>query len=57
METTNIRLNGIDPEKELQTVPLLTARIAEGEKTLQRGELWVPVLLAKGLKVKLGSAS
>lgn len=54
VETTNIRLNGIDPEKELQTVPLLTARIAEGEKTLQRGELWVPVLLAKGLKVKLG---
>jgi len=54
VETTNIRLNGIDPEKELQTVPLLTARIAEGEKTLKPGELWVPVLLAKGLKVKLG---
>jgi putative ABC transport system permease protein len=54
VETTNIRLNGIDPEKELQTVPLLTARIAEGETALRRGELWVPVLLAKGLKVKLG---
>ena len=54
VETTNIRLNGIDPERELQTTPLLTARIAEGETALRRGELWVPVLLAKGLKVKLG---
>lgn len=56
VETTNIRLNGINPEQEFQTVPLLTSRIAEGKKTLSRGEIWIPVLLAKGLKVKLGDA-
>jgi putative ABC transport system permease protein len=53
-ETTNIRLNGIYPEKEFQTVPLLTSRISEGKKSLSRGEIMIPALLAKGLKVKLG---
>jgi ABC-type transport system, involved in lipoprotein release, permease component len=31
-ETTNIRLNGIYPEREFQTVPLLTSRIVEGKR-------------------------
>ena len=31
-ETTNIRLNAIDPEQELKTVPLLGDRILDGEK-------------------------
>ena len=53
-ETTNIRLNGIYPEREFQTVPLLTSRIAEGKKALNRGEILIPILLAKGLKVKPG---
>jgi len=53
-ETTNIRLNGVYPEQEFQTVPLLTSRISEGKKTLSRGEIMIPTLLAKGLKVKLG---
>jgi putative ABC transport system permease protein len=53
-ETTSIRLNGIYPEKEFQAVPLLTARITEGRKSLNRGEILIPTLLAKGLKVKLG---
>ncbi|PKN77545.1 MAG: ABC transporter substrate-binding protein, partial [Deltaproteobacteria bacterium HGW-Deltaproteobacteria-1] len=53
-ETTNIRLNGVYPEKEFQTVPLLTSRISEGKKALNRGEIMIPALLAKGLKVKLG---
>lgn len=53
-ETTNIRLNGIYPEREFQTVPLLTSRIVEGKKALNRGEILIPILLAKGLKVKLG---
>jgi len=53
-ETTNIRLNGVYPEKEFQTVPLLTSRISEGKKSLERGEIMIPTLLAKGLKVKLG---
>jgi putative ABC transport system permease protein len=54
METTNIRLNGVNPEKELAVVPLLSARILEGEKTLERGDIWIPELLAKGMKVKAG---
>ena len=54
LETTNIRLNGIYPDREFQTVPLLTSRISEGKKSLKRGEILIPALLAKGLKVKLG---
>jgi putative ABC transport system permease protein len=56
VETTNIRLNGIYPDQEFRTVPLLSSRISEGKKTLARGEILVPALLAKGLKVKLGDA-
>jgi len=53
-ETTNIRLNGIDPEMEFETVPLLSGRVLEGKDTIGRGEIWVPELLAKGMKVKVG---
>jgi putative ABC transport system permease protein len=53
-ETTNIRLNGVYPDREFQTVPLLTSRISEGKKVLNRGDIMIPTLLAKGLKVKLG---
>jgi len=53
-ETTNIRINGVDPEKELKTVPLLTARITEGAQTLKKGEIIVPELFARGMKVKTG---
>src|SRR3989338_5776668 len=31
-ETTNIRLNGVYPEREFKTVPLLSSRIIEGKK-------------------------
>lgn len=34
VETTNIRLNGIYPDKEFKAVPLLTSRISTGQKTL-----------------------
>lgn len=53
-ETTNIRLNGVLPEKEFSTVPLLASRIIEGKKTLGRGEILIPVLLSRGMKVKTG---
>lgn len=56
VETTNIRLNGIDPERELVTVPLLTDRVLEGSRTLDRGEIWLPELLARGMKVRIGDA-
>ncbi|RJQ41686.1 MAG: ABC transporter permease [Nitrospiraceae bacterium] len=54
VETTNIRLNGIYPDKELKTVPLLASRIIEGKKNLEKGGIWIPELLAKGMKVKVG---
>jgi putative ABC transport system permease protein len=54
LETTNIRLNGVDPEMEAKTAPLLLPRITEGEKNLNKGEILVPELLARGMKVKVG---
>ncbi|PKN35537.1 MAG: ABC transporter substrate-binding protein [Deltaproteobacteria bacterium HGW-Deltaproteobacteria-19] len=53
-ETTNIRLNGIIPEREFKTVPLLPSRISEGKKTLVKGEMLLPALLARGMNVKVG---
>lgn len=53
-ETTNIRLNGVIPEKEFKTVPLLTSRITMGEKGLRPGQILIPDLLSKGMGVKVG---
>jgi putative ABC transport system permease protein len=53
-ETTNIRLNGVNPDKEMKTLPLLTSRIVQGEKAIKKGEIIVPELLARGMKVKVG---
>jgi len=60
IETSNIRLNGINPENEFQTVPLLSQRVngkmgSDGTPTLNPGELWVPETLAKGMKLKIGA--
>ncbi len=58
-ETTNIRLNTVIPEQEVKTVPLLSGRIVEGQKKdvlLQKGEILVPELIAKGMKVKVGDS-
>lgn len=54
-ETTNIRLNAVDPSQELRTVPMLAERIIQGKKEglLGKGEILVPELIAKGMKVKL----
>ncbi len=54
VETTNVRLNGVNPEDEVKTVPLLLSRVKEGAKTIRIGEILVPELLAKGMKVKVG---
>lgn len=54
VETTNIRLNGVDPEKEIKTVPLLLSRIMEGEKAIRKGEILVPELLATGMDIEAG---
>ena len=54
VETTNVRLNGVYPEDEFRTAPLFLSRIREGEKSIKPGEILVPELLAKGMKVKVG---
>ena len=57
-ETTNIRLNAVSPADELKTVPLLAKRILQGEKEglIDKGEILIPELIAKGMKVKVGDA-
>ncbi len=59
IETTNIRLNAVTPQDEIKTVPLLTDRILKGEKTdlLNAGEILIPELIAKGMKVKVGDGT
>jgi len=54
VETTNVRLNGVFPDDEVKTAPLFLSRVKEGEKTIRTGEILVPELLAKGMKVKVG---
>jgi len=57
-QTTSIRLNGVDPEKELATCPELIKRIIQGDsdKLLEPGKILIPELIAKGLKVKPGDS-
>src|SRR4030065_2692745 len=55
VETTNIRLNGVYPDQEFKTVPLLPSRVTSGGgKPLEKGEIWIPELMAKGMQVNLG---
>jgi len=56
-ETSSIRLTAIDPESEYKTVPLLPTRIIDGSKDLNRGEILIPELLARGMKVKVGDTA
>ena len=53
VETTGIRLNGVYPEQESATVPLLMSRIIQGEKSIKQGEVLLPELIAKGMNVKV----
>ena len=55
-ETTNIRLNAVVPDRELQSMPLLADRIIKGKKEglLDKGEILLPELIAKGMQVKVG---
>jgi putative ABC transport system permease protein len=55
VETTNIRLNGVYPDRELKTVPLLPSRVTNGGgKPLEKGEIWIPELMSKSMKVNIG---
>ena len=56
-ETTSVRVNGIDPETEGKVTPLLPGRLVDGPTAgplVKRGEMLVPVLVARGLQVKTG---
>jgi putative ABC transport system permease protein len=56
-ETTSIRVNGVDPAKETAATPLLPGRIVDGSKggpLLKPGEIVIPTLLARGMKVAVG---
>ena len=55
--TTSIRLNGVDPSRELATVPLVANRVLEGgqvQPMVEPGKIQVPELIAKGMRVKVG---
>jgi putative ABC transport system permease protein len=56
-ETTNIRINGVYPDKEFATCSQMLSRISDGEKSvraLEKGKILVPKLLAQGFGVKVG---
>jgi putative ABC transport system permease protein len=56
-ETTNIRINGVYPEREFATCPQMLSRISEGGKSihaLDKGKILVPRLLAQGFGTKVG---
>jgi len=54
VQTTSIRLNGVYPDQEFKTVPLLPIRIIKGEKHLNRGEILLPEILSVAMGVKPG---
>jgi putative ABC transport system permease protein len=56
VESSNIRVNGVYPEKEIASIPLFLSRINKGERAIKKGEILIPELLATGLKVKVGDA-
>ncbi|MDY0312803.1 MAG: ABC transporter permease, partial [Desulfobacterales bacterium] len=56
-QTTNVRLNGVDPAKEEAAAPLLAERIKDRTRTdaiLAPGEVVLPEILAKGMALKAG---
>ena len=51
--STSVRLNGINPKKETQTLPLFASRIDGNDpSSLKEGSIIVPELLAKGMNIK-----
>ena len=57
VSSTNIRLNAVVPENEFKTLPQLKDRLkglTDKQNILKKGEILVPELLARGMKVKVG---
>ena len=60
IETTNIRINAVDPEKEVKVCPAIGDRILLKDKNrvkifIKTGEVIIPEKLAKGMKIKEGN--
>ena len=60
-ETTNIRLNAIDPDNEIKVCPNISERMKFGGNNipdilLKPGEIIIPEKLASGLKIKIGDS-
>lgn len=56
-ETTSLRINGVEPGAEAAVLPLLAGRQLDGVRDgplVVRGEVLIPVLVARGLKVSPG---
>jgi putative ABC transport system permease protein len=53
METTNIKVAGIDPEDESTVTPLMASRVKKGNM-LKKGEILLPELVTKGMNLKVG---
>jgi putative ABC transport system permease protein len=53
-ETTSIRLNGVYPDREYATAPLLPSRVTQGDREIRKGSVLIPELLASGLGVSVG---
>ncbi len=61
IETTNIRISAINPEKEVNVCPAIGDRILlkdknKGEIFIKAGEVIIPERLANGMKIKAGDA-
>jgi putative ABC transport system permease protein len=59
-ETTNVRLNAIDPEKEIEVCPNVGERMKFSGQVpdilLKSGEIIIPEKLAAGMKIKIGDS-
>lgn len=58
-ETTSIRLNAVDPQREVATCPLLPGRLIQGDRNkplVEPGKIVIPELIAKGMKIKVGDS-
>ena len=56
-ETTNIRINAVNPDQEERTVPLLKGRVIDGDTSnglVEKGKILIPEIIAKGMKVNVG---
>ena len=58
VQTTNIRLSAVYPEKESRTCPGLVKRIKEGDSNpntfVKPGSIVIPLIVANGMNLKIG---